>query len=437
MVLSLHADMAIPKDIDTIQLEVLSNGSPRPPTDPIIIGKGGQLLPATLTLVGNSNPSTTATVTVVAFSGGRPQTLRKVVTQIPPKRLSLLRIPIQWLCKDNVVNTGGLNISKCPEGQSCMNGDCIEDTDNSLPDYGTGDVFGGGNGKDPATGTCFDTVTCLDQGFDVAVQISDCSLALPSGDESSLNIGLVTELGDAGICGRKDCYVPLDKSDLFGWRVEAGRIKLPQEACKRISEGSVTAVRLATGPCQSKTVQIPTCGPWSSVGDSTEQVSAECNKLCGFIDKSGCIDDTAEKCFARCYPGAGVCDSVIDAYAECGKAFPFQVCPNASVTRTVPAPQCDLQAERFQVCRKCARAAIDECDYCTCSACEKELIACDADSLCAKILECAERVRCRGQACDAPGACQQEMGVSKPAADLFLAIGACQSTGCTAKCSGS
>ncbi|MBI3205935.1 MAG: hypothetical protein HYZ29_30645 [Myxococcales bacterium] len=433
MVLSLYADMAIPKDVDSIQIEVLSDGALRPPTDAFKIGPGGHLLPATLALVGNDDPTTTATVTVWSFSNGVPRTLRRVVTQVPPARLSLLRVPIQWLCEGNVKDTGGVPISKCPEGESCVAGKCVEDTDNPLPGYGTGDVFGGGDGTDASTGTCFDTVTCLDQGFDVAVKTSDCSIALPSGDPEKINLGLVTELGDAGICGRKDCYVPLDKSELFGWYVAGSRIMLPGEACKRITEGSVTAVRLATGPCASKQIEIPTCGPWSSVGTYTEQSSKECDRLCTAVASSKCSDDTAAKCFARCYPGAGVCDAIIDDYAKCGEGFAFKPCPG-NQGRTEPAPECTAQAERFQVCRKCARAALDECDYCTCRSCETAVTACDANPACAKIVACAERVHCRGKACDTP--CQAELAVSTAAAQLFQAIGDCRTASCAGTCTG-
>lgn len=435
LVMTLYADMAIPKDVDAIQIEILSNGSPRPPTDPIQIGPGGQLLPATLTIVGNDDPATTATITVWSYSESRLQTLRRVVTQVPPARLSLLRVPIQWLCEGNVVDTGGVPISKCAEGQSCVAGECVDDDDNALPDYGTGDVYGGGDGKDPDTGSCFDTVSCLDQGFDVLPQMSDCTLALPVTDEALLNVGLVTELGDAGICGRKNCYVPFDKSELFGWSIDAGRIKLPLEACKRITDGKAKALRLATGPCQSKVVQVPTCGPWSSVnGDYTPQTSQECERLCSAVANASCKDDTAEKCFARCYPAAGVCDSIIDEYAKCGETNAFQTC-SGTATRAVPSPSCALQTEAFQVCRKCAQAANDACDYCACGACQKEFAACDADAACATILACAERMHCRGSACDAPGVCEQEIGFSPAAKTLFEAIGACASQGC-ASCSG-
>jgi hypothetical protein len=435
MVLSLYADMAIPKDVDSLQIEVLSDGELRPPTDPIQIGPGGQLLPATLALVGNDDPTTTATVTVWSFSNGVPQTLRRVVTQVPPGRLSLLRLPIQWLCEGNVKvpDTGGVPISKCPPDQSCVAGKCVADTDNPLPGYGTGDVFGGGDGNDAATGTCFDTVTCLDQGFNVAVQTSDCSIALPSGDPATINLGLVTELGDAGICGRKDCYVPLDKSELFGWYVSGNRIHLPEEACKRLADGSVTAVRLATGPCASKLIEIPTCGPWSSVGSYTKQDSKECERLCAAVSASKCDDDTAAKCFARCYPGAGVCDGIIDDYAKCGEGFAFKPCPG-NKGRTEPAPECTAQAERFQVCRKCARAALSECDYCTCRSCESAITACDTSPACAAIVACAERVGCRGAACATP--CQAELAVSSAAAQLFQAIGDCRTASCSSTCTG-
>ncbi|MBE7481737.1 MAG: hypothetical protein HS104_17380 [Polyangiaceae bacterium] len=436
MVVSVHADMAIPKDFESFGIEVLSGGEQKRFPDPVEIGPGpSQIrLPATLTLVGNSDPSTTATVTVIAYANGKPVTLSRVVTQVPPAKLSLLRLPVQWLCKGKVSGPVELPISTCPEGQSCVNGDCIDDGDHPLTGYGTGDVYGGGDGKNQS-GTCFDTVTCLDQGFDVSVDQKDCSIAAPASDPDQVNVGLVTELGSDGICGRKDCYVPIDKSDVFGWSVTAGRIQLPMEACTRLKDGNVTAVRLATGPCQTKTVQVPTCGPWSSVGGYNEQSSAECEALCALVSASGCVDDNKARCFSRCYPAAGVCDDIISDYTKCAQQFPFSNCPaGSSETRTQPHPQCTLQSERFQVCRKCARAGRDECDYCTCSSCEKEYTACDADPACSQILACAEERGCRGKACDT--ICADAIGKYSAGVGLFAAIDACRAGGCQGKCGG-
>mgnify|MGYP003377149242 CR=1 FL=1 len=191
---------------------------------------------------------------------------------------------------------------------------------------------------------------------------------------------------------------PIDKSELFGWSIDAGRIKLPGEVCKRIVDGKAKALRVSSGPCQTKVVQVPTCGPWSSVtGSYQPQESKECERLCAEVATTKCDDDTAAKCFARCFPAAGVCDSIIEEYAQCGKANPFQSC-SGSATRAVPNPACKLQTEAFQICRKCAQAANDACDYCTCGSCHDPIAACDADSACRTNLDCVERMPFRGGA---------------------------------------
>jgi hypothetical protein len=73
----------------------------------------------------------------------------------------------------------------------------------------------------------------------------------------------------AGICRPNEmtgCFVPLDDDPSDGWTVNNGRIELPPGLCVLIQNGLEATVALSTD-CASKTPGMPTCGPWSAVGN--------------------------------------------------------------------------------------------------------------------------------------------------------------------------
>ena|GEM_PF-979391 len=73
----------------------------------------------------------------------------------------------------------------------------------------------------------------------------------------------------SGICGTSACWVPLDAHSPEGWRLQTGRIMLPSAVCDRLKDGRILSVAVTTA-CETKTSNIPLCGPWSSVpGDAS------------------------------------------------------------------------------------------------------------------------------------------------------------------------
>jgi hypothetical protein len=266
VIIAIDSDVSLPKDIDTVRLEVLQGG----PGGTLIWGNNysvpmDQHLPATLAVQAGSD-NNTIDVRVIGVHGSEVKVLREAVTTVPTDRQVTLRMPVAWLCYGSAMQTaGGAVQSTCPSGQTCVAGECKTNLVQSqtLAVYKAADIFGGA----PAPGnmgTCFDTVACFGQGFVPQVDMTHCTVPLPKG--SQINFGLVTSAGQGvGICGTDSCYIPLDNSP-EGWSIVQGTttVQLPPVVCDRLTKGNVLSV-VATTTCETKDPSIPTCGAWSSV----------------------------------------------------------------------------------------------------------------------------------------------------------------------------
>lgn len=281
LMIALSTDMSVPKDIDNIRVEVLRGGGSvvHNQTYWLEPGSAGDTkLPATLAVVAGEHPGEAVEVRVIGARINDARVFSKVETTIPEARVATLHVPMQWLCDGSASRIAEDTYdSACTaldsEEYSCVAGTCERvgmDVDD-LPDFDPAAIFGGGAGPGDELGRCFDTTACFDTGEDV-VPGSDCELELdvPSGGE--LNVALKFPAEDAdgdaspGICGSEACYVPLDKDDRFGWRVDdAGTVHLPPAVCQSVDAGDAEAVRVCYTQ-QSKTLAFPTCGAWSSVG---------------------------------------------------------------------------------------------------------------------------------------------------------------------------
>lgn len=269
-------DMSVPDDIDTMRIEVTTNGVTRHSID-YQIGAGNLLLPGTLALVAGEQTDP-VTIRVAGQRERGWQTLRTAVTDLPrDSRIATLHMPIQWLCTgDDSVDPDSVNDddpeSSCDDGDTCIAGACVsEEVDlEDLPEFDADEVFGGGSGGGDGDGACFDTLGCFAEGRGVTsaeFDIEECEIS--GVDLDSLNVAMLTARGSGGICPEDDesapCLVPMDRDAQTGWRSRGDRVALPSAVCRRIAEGRLISLAL-THSCPSKTRSNPTCGEWSSVG---------------------------------------------------------------------------------------------------------------------------------------------------------------------------
>lgn len=283
----LQTDMSLPKDVTQVKILVKVGGKPYHDKNYIIAPGEDWVtkLPATLAVVASvDDPTPRVEVTVVGLRKADARVFAQAVTTIPEHRTATLFVPIQWLCDGQVKelpsNAGFASSCEPKNGRAraCRAGTCEDVTvaEKDLKDYDPSDVFGGAD--NPKNGLCFDTVKCFESSFRV-VPNDDCivELGVPEGYE--LNLALLNPKEGDGICGRggKPCYIPLDRDANFGWTYAKGskasskplRAQLPVAVCTKLAAGEIQQVQ-ATLECATKTMQFPTCGPWSAVDDSIE-----------------------------------------------------------------------------------------------------------------------------------------------------------------------
>ena len=279
VMVEVSTDMSLPKDIDTVRVQILSNG--RSYNDQsYAVGPDGLHVPATIGILAGSDPTTTALVRVTAIRKGQAVILREATSEVPGDRIALMRLPLEYLCEDSAVDTPQAGLpadptvdaiaeAKCSDGETCVEGLCAGSTVDlgELTTYSAAAVYGGGNGE--SGGACFDTVSCFAQAETAAVQsLQGCTAALPAGvNPEDVNLAIETSDGQgicAGASGQGPCFVPIDEDPKEGWQLHGSTIDLPAGLCAALRAGTTESVVLSTS-CPSKTPSIPTCGPWSSV----------------------------------------------------------------------------------------------------------------------------------------------------------------------------
>lgn len=289
LVLVVQTDLSLPEDIDTIRIEISRDGIPKYKEDFSELGVSSTfLLPATLGIVPpDDDPGATAQIRVSARSQGVVRAVREVVTQVPNARVATLHVPIEFLCLGSaqpLVDAEDNVVSVCPQGTTCEAGVCrprelSESEIERLSDYAAAEVFGGSTEEQKRQ--CLDVATCFEgaQGNVVMIDPADCTVSVDLPGES-LNVALVAET--EGMCNGVGCLVALNAGSETGWtRLADGRIQLPPGACapdpaldRSPVLSAVVIPVVDQEQCPSKTAAIPTCGPWSAVGNSAPVAEA-------------------------------------------------------------------------------------------------------------------------------------------------------------------
>ncbi|MGH7436593.1 MAG: hypothetical protein ACRENE_13045, partial [Polyangiaceae bacterium] len=347
VIIAIDSDVSLPKDVDTVRLEVYQGG----PGGTLVWGNnysvpGDQHLPATLAVQAGS--SNVIDVRVIGVHGADVKVLREAVTTVPTDKQVTLRMPVAWLCYGSAQMVNGVIQSTCPSGQTCVAGECQTATVpvSTLAVYKPADVFGGAMAPG-ASGACFDTVGCFAKGYvplidTDATSPTYCTVTPPAGGVG-INFGVVTSAGQGvGICGTDACYIPVDDS-IEGWQPQTnGKVQLPKIICDRLNKKTIDSV-VATGACETKTASIPTCGAWSSVTSMPGTVDASAPEGAVPVEASVADDAAAEAMPEASAPDVSVgadsgppqlisCPNVwvgIDTSA-CDPRSPYIGCPNGT-----------------------------------------------------------------------------------------------------------
>ncbi|WP_438027494.1 hypothetical protein [Sorangium sp. So ce233] len=254
LMVAIQTDMAVPKDLDHIEMQVLSDGNPVISNDRNQLGPDHFQLPGTRGLTVSEDPSREIRIRVRALLGDRIRVEHTVLTTVPEDRVATLWVPLHFLCgveaKEGEAREPDL-AGACPDDPTCAAAACGERRVDSasLPDYAEQDVL---------HHACFDAATCFEGASPVEdgdLDPEDCTIAARDG----VNIAMATE-GD-GACGAAGCFVPLDAESDFGWRRrDDGRIALPKALCSpgRLAQLGVV-VSPVTPACPAKQIAQPLC----------------------------------------------------------------------------------------------------------------------------------------------------------------------------------
>jgi hypothetical protein len=279
LMLAFDSDMAIPKDIDAVELRAAVG--PAGLFTVFEVGPGAQRLPATFGIRSKDGNSKVVDVSLSASKQEEVRTLSEAMSSIPTDRIALLRISIQWLCTLRVEkDEEGNAFSQCDDEETCNAGRCdpAREDEDDLPTYDPEDVFGKGGVGDGESGICFDTQSCFGarRGRIVSHEIDLETCRIPIDDEATETNYALRVRGSDGVCIDGGlCLVTLNRNERTGWyevdeegtAAEGGGFaQLPEIICEELGPtGRILDVyRAICSP--AKVPEVPVCGPWSSAG---------------------------------------------------------------------------------------------------------------------------------------------------------------------------
>ncbi|MBK8214512.1 MAG: hypothetical protein IPK71_12290 [Myxococcales bacterium] len=317
--LGVSSDLVVDDDFDSVGLFVSVRGEVKLARVEEVKPTGSVALPGTLSITQPSDAATPVHIRVAGYKKGQVIAVRDAVTTVPTGRISLLRLPVQWLSSGSKISgkqrsdTGatpagaGVTLKAdpigaasnfpefapyfeglvvpCAAGETLVDGTCapIDVSGLLIPSTNNehaAQLFGGAVGIDdkgaPQGGSCFPVEECFTESEEVSLESlgADCALPISSVPTSQINFAIQRKTR-----GEMKFVVPLDyvetpgKHTSGGFYEKEGKYHLPKAICERAlgRRDDIAALRVST-TCKSKTAATPTCGPWSAV--NTKQQAA-------------------------------------------------------------------------------------------------------------------------------------------------------------------
>jgi hypothetical protein len=258
LVLNLESDMTMPKDIDTLSVEVVSDSGETLLSQefPLGTGAGKYLLPFQVR-VDTKGLGSRVKAQVVARKGGQARMERTAVVDPPMQGLGSVKLPINYLCDGTVDDKTGI-ASSCGTGQTCDQGRCISSLLSQVSDY-VGDAGGGSGAGLPdlsQNDNCLNVIDCMSEGLTVQVDTSTCSFEVPINASGFLNVAL--KVAKDGFCGPTGCWLPL-KFGQTGWTTNGSTVFLPPAVCFEDPASARFQVTVSDA-CQTFWPSLALCG---------------------------------------------------------------------------------------------------------------------------------------------------------------------------------
>jgi hypothetical protein len=307
VILAVTTDMSVVQDLDEVGLYVGVNGEVKSSLRTFVSTEVAAKLPGTVSILEPEDANKPIHVRVAGYKNGQLKVVRDAIVTVPPKALTVLRMPLGWLSatqlRPSTSGTSGTTragqvkpkalteeeasfkefdaffpgyVSPCATGETSDDGACITVlAEPQRTTYGdlVRDVFGGSVSLNEQTGVaeggvCFDMEACFknEQTLKVA-DYPECKVTIPESIGNTVNFALVRNLASG--CDGYECFVPLDADKR--WDAQSRVYTLPKEACERVksTDPAVKVERIAVATaCERKYEATPRCnGLYGAVRD--------------------------------------------------------------------------------------------------------------------------------------------------------------------------
>jgi|GEM_PF-7018677 len=336
LVLNLESDLTMPKDIDELSIEVVSESGEVLLSQkyPLGAGAGKYLLPFEISL-DTKGLGRRAKAQVVARKGGIPRMERSAVVELPQQRWGALSLPLNYLCDGTVDGNADVS-SSCGAGQTCDQGRCISNKLPEVSDY-VGDAGGGSGAGLPdlsQNDNCLSVLDCMSEGLTVQVDTSTCSFEVPVNASGFLNVAL--KVAQDGFCGPTGCWLPL-KFGQTGWTTNGTTVSLPPAVCFEDPASARFEVTVSDA-CQTFWPSLALCGVAAAAEARADAVAAVGAKVAGTLATlAACPGPRVRPC-PSCGLQTRTCDAATGTWSDwssCGGAgecalgeFVLNGCPN-------------------------------------------------------------------------------------------------------------